>query len=67
MTTPEPAGPDEVRALARDGRIVEAVRVYRRVTGADLREVKRAVEALQRAPAGPPVGLSGLRRGRWRA
>ncbi|MFG2713658.1 hypothetical protein ACGFX2_24310 [Streptomyces goshikiensis] len=43
---PEPAGLDEVRALARDGRTIEAIRVYRRVTGADLGEAKRAVEAL---------------------
>ncbi|MEU7551040.1 hypothetical protein AB0B01_01550 [Streptomyces sp. NPDC044571] len=43
---PEPAGLDEVRALVRDGRPVEAIRVYRRTTGADLREAKAAVDAL---------------------
>ncbi|MCJ1678289.1 hypothetical protein MTF65_13215 [Streptomyces sp. APSN-46.1] len=43
---PEPAGLDEVRTLVRDGRTVEAMRVYRRVTGADLREAKQAVEAM---------------------
>ncbi|MFF3862123.1 hypothetical protein [Streptomyces sp. NPDC002209] len=43
---PEPAGLDEVRALVRDGRTIEAIRVYRRVTGADLLEAKQAVEAL---------------------
>lgn len=43
---PEPAGLDEVRALVRDGRTIEAVKVYRRVTGADLLEAKQAVEAL---------------------
>ncbi|MER7463988.1 hypothetical protein [Streptomyces sp. NPDC097981] len=43
---PEPAGLDEVRALARDGRTVDAIRVYRRVTGAGLAEAKQAVEAL---------------------
>ncbi|MFB6806657.1 hypothetical protein [Streptomyces sp. NPDC056387] len=43
---PEPAGLDEVRALVRDGRTVEAIRVYRRVTGAGLLEAKQAVEAL---------------------
>ncbi|MET9958828.1 hypothetical protein ABZ128_07005 [Streptomyces sp. NPDC006326] len=43
---PEPAGLDEVRALVRDGRQVEAIRVYRRTTGADLREAKAAVDAL---------------------
>ncbi|WP_327284591.1 MULTISPECIES: hypothetical protein [unclassified Streptomyces] len=43
---PEPAGLDEVRALVRDGRTVEAIRVYRRLTGAGLLEAKQAVEAL---------------------
>ncbi|MFF3650368.1 hypothetical protein ACFYXV_17255 [Streptomyces sp. NPDC002181] len=43
---PEPAGLDEVRALVRDGRTIEAIRLYRRVTGADLLEAKQAVEAL---------------------
>ncbi|MFJ3200071.1 hypothetical protein [Streptomyces sp. NPDC086989] len=43
---PEPAGLDEVRTLVRDGRTVEAIRVYRRVTGAGLLEAKQAVEAL---------------------
>ncbi|MFF4100134.1 hypothetical protein [Streptomyces sp. NPDC001903] len=43
---PEPAGLDGVRALVRDGRTVEAIRVYRRVTGAGLLEAKQAVEAL---------------------
>ncbi|MFI6147239.1 hypothetical protein [Streptomyces sp. NPDC051109] len=47
IVEPEPAGLDEVRALARDGRTVEAVRVYRRITGADLLEAKQAVEALR--------------------
>lgn len=43
---PEPAGLDEVRALVRDGRTIEAIRVYRQVTGAGLAEAKQAVEAL---------------------
>ncbi|MEU7063826.1 hypothetical protein ACIA6C_21040 [Streptomyces sp. NPDC051578] len=43
---PEPAGMDEVRALARDGRTVEAIRAHRRATGSDLLEAKQAVEAL---------------------
>ncbi|MCX5146355.1 MULTISPECIES: hypothetical protein [unclassified Streptomyces] len=46
VAEPEPAGLDEVRALVRDGRTIEAIRVYRRVTGADLLEAKQAVEAL---------------------
>ncbi|MBT2402194.1 MULTISPECIES: hypothetical protein [unclassified Streptomyces] len=43
---PEPAGLDDVRALVRDGRTVEAIRDYRRLTGAGLAEAKQAVEAL---------------------
>ncbi|WP_329444285.1 hypothetical protein OG906_18760 [Streptomyces sp. NBC_01426] len=43
---PEPAGLDEVRALVREGRRVEAIRVYRRITGADLLTAKQAVESL---------------------
>ncbi|MCY0922894.1 MULTISPECIES: hypothetical protein [unclassified Streptomyces] len=43
---PEPAGLDEVRALVREGRMVEAIRVYRRITGADLLTAKQAVESL---------------------
>ncbi|KOY56350.1 hypothetical protein [Streptomyces sp. XY332] len=46
---PEPAGMDEVRALVRDGRTVEAIRVHRRITGAGLLEAKQAVEALTEA------------------
>ncbi|MFI6002361.1 hypothetical protein ACIA98_18450 [Streptomyces sp. NPDC051366] len=46
IAEPEPAGLDEVRALVRDGRTIEAIRVYRRITGADLLEAKQAVEAL---------------------
>ncbi|WP_030299287.1 hypothetical protein [Streptomyces katrae] len=46
LEEPEPAGLDEVRALVRDGRTVEAIRVYRRITGAGLLEAKQAVEAL---------------------
>lgn len=39
-------GMDEVRALARDGRTVEAIRAHRRATGSGLLEAKQAVEAL---------------------
>ncbi|MCX4527224.1 MULTISPECIES: hypothetical protein [unclassified Streptomyces] len=46
IAEPEPAGLEEVRTLAREGRTVEAIRVYRKVTGADLLEAKQAVEAL---------------------
>ncbi|MFF3430110.1 hypothetical protein [Streptomyces sp. NPDC002602] len=48
---PEPAGLDEVRALVREGRQVEAIRVHRRVTGSGLLEAKQAVEALSDQPA----------------
>ncbi|MGW7098343.1 hypothetical protein [Streptomyces sp. NPDC054838] len=47
---PEPAGMAGIRALARDGRTVEAIRAHRRATGSDLLEAKRAVEALTDGP-----------------
>ncbi|KAB1149435.1 hypothetical protein F7R91_06730 [Streptomyces luteolifulvus] len=37
---------DEVAALARDGRTIEAVKMYREVTGAGLKEAKEAVDKL---------------------
>ncbi|MET9468541.1 hypothetical protein ABZY44_27885 [Streptomyces sp. NPDC006544] len=43
---PEPAGLEGVRALACEGRTVEAIKAYREATGAGLLEAKRAVEAL---------------------
>ncbi|MGW6687436.1 hypothetical protein [Streptomyces sp. NPDC054961] len=43
---PEPAGLEGVRALASEGRTVEAIKAYREATGAGLLEAKRAVEAL---------------------
>ncbi|MEW2412597.1 hypothetical protein AB0953_02535 [Streptomyces sp. NPDC046866] len=43
---PEPAGLDEVRALLRDGRTIEAIKAYRGLTGAGLAEAKRAVDTL---------------------
>ncbi|MFJ4314806.1 hypothetical protein ACIP46_05935 [Streptomyces lavendulae] len=46
---PEPAGMDEVRTLARDGRDVSAIKRYREITGAGLAEAKRAVDALDPA------------------
>ncbi|CAM5526836.1 hypothetical protein SAVIM338S_04054 [Streptomyces avidinii] len=42
---PEPAGLEGVRALAADGRTIEAIKAYRETTGASLLEAKRAVEA----------------------
>ncbi|MFF1557819.1 hypothetical protein [Streptomyces sp. NPDC058279] len=48
---PEPAGMDAVRALARDGRTIEAIRAHRRATGSGLAEAKQAVEALTDRPA----------------
>ncbi|MEU8776243.1 ribosomal protein L7/L12 [Streptomyces sp. NPDC048606] len=50
---PEPAGMDRVRALAREGRAVSAIKVYREITGAGLVEAKQAVEAMEPTrPAG---------------
>ncbi|EGX60855.1 hypothetical protein SZN_05357 [Streptomyces zinciresistens K42] len=37
----------EVRALLHDGRKVEAVRLYREITGAGLKEAKDAVDAME--------------------
>lgn len=36
----------EVAALAREGRKIDAIKRYRALTGADLGEAKRAVEAM---------------------
>jgi len=38
---------DAVAALARDGKAIEAMKEYRRVTGAGLKEAKEAVDRLQ--------------------
>ena len=43
-----------VLALVRGGRKIEAIKLYRDVTGAGLKEAKDAVEALERDGAGPP-------------
>jgi large subunit ribosomal protein L7/L12 len=51
----EPAEPEaqsldgRVLALAREGRKIEAIKLYRDITGAGLKEAKDAVEALERA------------------
>jgi ribosomal protein L7/L12 len=37
---------DEVLALARDGKKIQAIKVYREVTGVGLKEAKDAVERL---------------------
>ncbi|BDI29659.1 hypothetical protein CCAX7_17100 [Capsulimonas corticalis] len=43
-----PSAPmDEVRALVRQGRTIEAIKVYRELTGEGLKECKDAVEALE--------------------
>uniref|UniRef100_A0AAU2JUE5 Ribosomal protein L7/L12 C-terminal domain-containing protein n=1 Tax=Streptomyces sp. NBC_00049 TaxID=2903617 RepID=A0AAU2JUE5_9ACTN len=52
---PEPAGMDEVRALLRDGRTIEAIKVYRRITGAGLAEAKNAVEAIEAVEVPKPA------------
>ncbi|MER7762538.1 ribosomal protein L7/L12 [Streptomyces sp. NPDC097619] len=41
-------GMAEVRALLLKGRKIEAIKEYRRLTGAGLREAKEAVEAMER-------------------
>ncbi|GGP39753.1 hypothetical protein [Streptomyces calvus] len=42
----ETPGHDEVVALVREGRKVQAVKRYREITGADLLEAKEAVDRL---------------------
>lgn len=37
---------DEVNALVREGRKIEAIKAYRQATGAGLREAKEAVDKL---------------------
>ena len=37
---------DEIAALARDGKKIQAIKMYREVTGAGLKEAKDAVERL---------------------
>lgn len=45
LTEPEPWS-DEVNALVRDGKKIQAIKVYREATGAGLKEAKEAVEKL---------------------
>ncbi|CAL9489404.1 hypothetical protein ACWDMR_28590 [Streptomyces althioticus] len=37
---------DEILALVRDGKQVQAIKLYRETTGAGLREAKQAVDAM---------------------
>ncbi|MFI6563837.1 ribosomal protein L7/L12 [Streptomyces sp. NPDC050534] len=48
LREPEPWS-DEVGALLRDGRKIEAIKVYREATGAGLKEAKEAVEKIDPA------------------
>ncbi len=41
-----PAQPDDLLALAREGRTIEAIKLYREQTGTSLREAKDAIERL---------------------
>ena len=45
VTVEEP-GLDEVTALLREGKKIQAIKVYRENTGADLKEARDAVERL---------------------
>ncbi len=44
---PAPQGQAEILALLREGKTIEAIRVYRERTGASLKDAKDAVEAIQ--------------------
>ena len=52
MSAPDlpPELADEVRALARAGRKIEAIKEYRRLTGANLVVAKREIEYLMNRP-----------------
>jgi ribosomal protein L7/L12 len=41
-----PAQREEVAKLVRDGKIIEAIKLYREMTGADHKEARAAVEAM---------------------
>ena len=43
----EPPGMSAVAALLREGNKIEAINVYRQITGAGLRDAKMAVEELE--------------------
>ncbi|GAA2503128.1 ribosomal protein L7/L12 [Streptomyces longisporus] len=45
LTEPEPWS-DEVNALLREGKKIQAIKVYREATGAGLKEAKDAVDKL---------------------
>ncbi|MEU2155061.1 ribosomal protein L7/L12 [Streptomyces sp. NPDC019396] len=49
MGASEPADPrlERVTALLREGKKIEAIKVYREVTDADLKEAKDAVERME--------------------
>lgn len=47
MEAPPSAWEEEVRALVRQGRKIDAIKLYREHTGLGLREAKDAVEALE--------------------
>lgn len=48
---------DEVRALARSGHTVEALRAYRQQTGLDLKRAKAVVDGLHRDSCQPSAAL----------
>ncbi|GAA3794198.1 hypothetical protein GCM10022403_030070 [Streptomyces coacervatus] len=47
LREPEPWS-DEVDALLRDGKKIQAIKAYREATGAGLREAKEAVDKLEK-------------------
>jgi ribosomal protein L7/L12 len=46
---------DEIRSLLDGGRKIDAIRRYREETGADLKQAKDAVEAIERGETAPTV------------
>lgn len=58
--TPAPDSYAEVRASLANGRKIEAIKLYRELTGVGLKEAKEAVEAMMAAPSAAPVPSSNL-------
>ncbi|MFE9325793.1 hypothetical protein ACIHDR_30160 [Nocardia sp. NPDC052278] len=49
LPSPDPATPyDEIDELIRQGKKIHAIKLYRNLTGASLRDAKEAVEARER-------------------
>ena len=48
MAVKDPATDPEIRSLVQSGQLIEAIKRYRTITGAGLKEAKDAIEGLER-------------------